>query len=300
MEHQRGHAGAVPSTEPSADTSYPQLADLAEAAARRAARGLRDLVETDAVIAATKSSPTDLVTEADRATEEQIIANLTAARPHDGILAEESGHRDGTSGVTWIIDPIDGTTNFVYALPGFGISIAAMFDGEVVAGVVVDPIRSEVFRATRGGGATCNGRPLARPGGSDLARALIGTGFAYRAERRSAQAAVVTALIAEIRDIRRLGAAALDLCHVAAGRLDGYYESGLKPWDLAAGGLIASEAGCRVEALHGGPPDARLVVAAPDPLFSNLVTALHHIATTGCDVEDPSARIGWEFGRLEV
>lgn len=290
----------MPSTGPSAVTPFPQLADLAETVARRAATGLRDLVETDAVIAATKSSPTDLVTEADRATEAQIIAELTAARPDDGILAEESGHRDGTSGVTWIIDPIDGTTNFVYALAGFGISIAAMLDGEVVAGVVVDPIRSEVFRATRGGGATRNGRPLGPRRRSDLARALIGTGFAYRAGRRSAQAAVVAALIGEIRDIRRLGAAALDLCHVAAGRLDGYFESGLQPWDLAAGGLIASEAGCRVEALHGGPPDGRLVVAAPDPLFTDLLTALRRIATTGRDVEDPSARIGWEFGRLEV
>lgn len=290
----------MPPTERSAVTSFGQLADLAESAARRAAAGLRDLVETDAVITATKSSPTDLVTEADRATEAQIITDLTAARPHDGILAEESGHRDGTSGVTWIIDPIDGTTNFVYSLAGFGISIAALLDGEVVAGVVMDPIRAEVFRATRGGGATRNGRPLDARRGSDLARALIGTGFAYRAERRSAQAAVVAALIGEIRDIRRLGAAALDLCHVAAGRLDGYYESGLQPWDLAAGGLIAHEAGCRVEALHGGAPDARLVIAAPEPLFTDLVATLGHIAATGCEVEDPSARIGWEFGRLEV
>ncbi|MBS1847713.1 MAG: inositol monophosphatase [Actinobacteria bacterium] len=276
-----------------------ELADRAESAARAAADRLASIHVDSIRVAATKSSRTDMVTEADHATEAQLIATLTAERPDDAILAEESGRRVGTSGVTWIIDPIDGTTNFVYGLAGFNVSVAAMIDDVVVAGVVVDPIRGETFRATRGDGATCNGTLLHGSSTAELADALVGTGFSYIPERREAQARVVAELIGEVRDIRRIGAAALDLCSTAAGRLDGYFESGLKPWDLAAGGLIAAEAGCAVTGLDAAEPDGRLVVAAPPAIHRELRAALRQIAAGGLDVEAASARSGPEFGRLE-
>ncbi|HET8929427.1 MAG TPA: inositol monophosphatase family protein, partial [Acidimicrobiales bacterium] len=271
------------------------LVDLAESCALDAAEYVRSVIDDEVRIADTKSSSTDLVTATDRAVEARIIDRLLAARPHDAILAEESGTRNGTSGVTWIIDPIDGTTNFVYGLAGFNISIAATHGGRVVAGVVSDPIGRETFRATLGGGSTCNGRPLRPSGPVDLGHALIGTGFSYLAERRRDQGRVVAGLIHQIRDIRRLGAAALDLCYVAAGRLDGYFESGLKPWDLAAGGLVAAESGCRLAGLTDDPPDERLTIAAPPALFAELRAALAEAAELGLAVEDPSARPGWKF-----
>ncbi len=295
-----GHAGDMHARDMDDPDGYRELADLAESSALGAAAHLRNAVGGDVRIADTKSSATDLVTATDRAVEARIVAELTEARPHDAILGEESGARPGTSGVTWIIDPIDGTTNFFYGLAGFNISIAAAIDGRVVAGVVADPLRSETFRATIGGGATCNGRPLQPLGPPDLARALVGTGFSYLAERRRSQARVVAHLIGEIRDIRRLGAAALDLCYVAAGRLDGYFESGLKPWDLAAGGLVAAEAGCRLSGLTDDLPDERLTIAAHPAIFDELRAALAAVADQGFAVEDPSARTRGKFGRLVV
>lgn len=276
------------------------LADLAETAARRAMAFLADVDREAVEVAGTKSSTTDLVTTTDRAVEELLIATIAAARPDDAVLAEETGTRGGTSGVTWIIDPIDGTTNFVYGLAGYNVAIAAAVDGRVEVGVVADPVRDEVFRAIRGAGATCNGHPLAAVGPSGLSHALIGTGFAYSAERRRAQAAVLAHLLGRVRDVRRLGAAALDLCYVAAGRLDGYYESGLQPWDLAAGGLIAVEAGCRVTGVGGDPPDGRLVIAAHPGVVDALTAALAEAADDGLEVAEPSARPGWKFGRLVV
>lgn len=276
------------------------LADLAEHAARQAAAVITRARMSTIHIADTKSSATDLVTETDRAVETLVIDIIGRARPGDGFIGEETGARVGSSGVTWIIDPIDGTTNFYYDLPGYNVSIAAHIDGQVAAGVVVDPVRDEVFRATRGGGATCNGDPIHPGTPPDLDRALIGTGFSYDADRRRAQAETVTGVIGRVRDVRRLGAAALDLCHVAAGRLDGYFESGLKPWDLAAGGLVASEAGCRVTGPRGDPPDERLVVAASPAIADDLIDLLGELAAAGLAVEDPSARRGWKFGRLEL
>ena len=247
------------------------LVRLATEAAREAATFVRAAVRADEHITSSKSSKTDLVTETDRATERLIVERLLRERPEDGILGEEGGGSPGTSGVTWVIDPIDGTTNFVYGLPGFNTSIAASLDGEVVAGVVVDPLRDELFSATLGGGAACNDEPIACRPLADLSHTLIATGFSYLPERRVAQADVVHGLIGEVRDIRRLGAAALDLCYVAAGRVDGYFESGLQPWDLAAGGLIAREAGARVEGLRGAPAGNAMTVAAGPGIFDQLV-----------------------------
>lgn len=264
---------------------HRQLADLAHEVAVTVAERLRVAVDRADHVTETKSSPTDLVTETDRATESAIVEQILARRPDDGILGEEGGRHPGTSGVTWIIDPIDGTTNFFYGLAGFNTSIAAAIDGEVVAGVVADPIRREIYRATLGDGATCNGAAIHASPLDDLSLALIGTGFSYQPERRVAQAGVLTGLIDSVRDIRRLGAAALDLCLVAAGRLDGYYESGLQPWDLAAGSLIAREAGARVGDLDGGAASHHLTVAGGPAVFDLLVDRLRALREDGAEVE---------------
>jgi myo-inositol-1(or 4)-monophosphatase len=221
----------------------------------------------------TKSSPNDVVTAADRAAERLVVEALRQARPDDRVLGEESGAHgtDGGDGaVRWILDPIDGTVNYLYGLPMYAVSLAAEVDGRVVAGVVRNPVSGEVFTATRGGGAWLNGRRLAGPTPKQLAGSLVGTGFAYLPDRRARQAKVVAGLLAEVRDIRRMGAAALDLCFVAAGRLDAYFERGINPWDHAAGGLIAAEAGATVGGLHGAPAGADLVLAAPPALFQPL------------------------------
>ena len=183
---------------------------------------------------------------------------------------------EGTSGVTWVVDPIDGTTNFAYGYPAFCTSIAAEVDGEAVVGVVHDPVRNQTFAAARGGGATLDGRPArVRAGGPPLAHALLGTGFGYESARRAAQGAVLAQVLPCVRDVRRAGSAALDLCTVGSGGLDAYYERGLQHWDFAAGALIAAEAGAWVGTLEGGPLDRqRTVVAARPDLVEPLLDLL--------------------------
>lgn len=220
--------------------------------------------------AATKSSPTDLVTAADRAAEALIIEGVLAARPHDGIAGEEGGNRVGTSGVVWHIDPIDGTTNYVYGIPAFAVSIGVEADGELVAGAVFHPSRGCLYHAVRGGGAWRDGERLHTSPLADLATALVATGFAYRPERRRHQAGVLAEVLPRIRDIRRFGSAALDLCAMASGEVDAYWEQGLNHWDLAGGTVIAREAGALVGNLRGGPPDAGCLLAAPAALFEPL------------------------------
>ncbi|MBW3641730.1 MAG: inositol monophosphatase [Actinobacteria bacterium] len=218
----------------------------------------------------TKTSATDMVSEVDRASERLIVDALRSARPSDGVLAEEGGSHDGSSGVRWVIDPLDGTTNYLYGFPAFTVSIAAEIDGRSQVGVVVDPLRGETFAAVEGGGATCNGSPIHCGGKDELATALVGTGFSYDAARRRIQARALAAVLPVVRDIRRAGAASLDLCWVACGRLDGYYEHGLQPWDFAAGALIAAEAGATVGDLAGGPPSTSFAIAAAPGLFDPL------------------------------
>ena len=196
-----------------------------------------------AAAVATKSSRTDLVTAIDRAAETLITSRLDDLRPDDGIVGEEGASRPATSGITWFIDPIDGTTNFVYGHPGYAVSVAAASGGRPIAGAVVDPLHGEVFSAALGAGAACNGEALAVTSTGDLRSALVATGFGYDAADRAHQGAVVAGLVGRVRDIRRMGSAALDLCSVAAGRVDAYYEYRLCPWDHAAGTLIAAEAG---------------------------------------------------------
>ena len=211
-----------------------------------------------------------MVSDADRDAEAVIEAVLLGERPGDGIVAEEGSATPGTSGVRWVIDPLDGTTNYLYGHPGWAVSIAAEDAEGVVAGVVADAVHGEVFTATRGGGARRDARPIACSSRDDVATALVGTGFAYDPERRRAQGEVVAALLPRVRDIRRMGAAAVDLCSVACGRLDAYFERGLGWWDLAAGGLIATEAGAVVSAIDGGPVVPGSVLAAGPGLITPL------------------------------
>ena len=194
----------------------------------------------------TKSSSSDVVTEIDTWAEEQVVERITALRPDDGFLGEEGTNRPSTTGITWVIDPIDGTTNLLYDLPGYSVSIAAEIDGVPQAGAVYDPIRDELFSAGIGNGATRNGEPISVSTSEVLATSLVGTGFSYDADNRRGQAEQLMTIIPEVRDIRRFGGAALDFCNVACGRLDAYWERGLQPWDSAAGSLIAREAGAKV------------------------------------------------------
>jgi myo-inositol-1(or 4)-monophosphatase len=214
-----------------------------------------------------KDSVTDPVSAADRASEREIVRLLTAARPEDGILGEEGqGRRDGTSGLTWVIDPLDGTVNFLYGQPTWVVSIAVTDAEGPVAGAVLQPTTGELFHAARGRGAWLGQRRLQVRAVDDLALALVATGFSYDVAARSGWAAHVATLLGQVRDVRRGGAAALDLCWVAAGRLDGYVEFTLHPWDWAAGQLLVTEAGGRVtEVAHtlGGARRGGLVAAGP-------------------------------------
>ncbi len=246
------------------------LADLATEVATDAARLLLDGLGRARAEVRTKSSGTDMVTEMDRAAEAQIVAALAAARPDDAVVAEEGGGSDGTSGVRWVVDPLDGTTNYLYGYPGFCVSVAAEIDGRVEVGVVADALHGEVFRAVRDRGATRNGSPIACTDQDDPADALVATGFAYDATRRGAQAEVLSRVLPRIRDVRRGGAAAVDLCWVACGRLDAFYERGLQWWDLAAGILIAEEAGARTGDLDGGPAGPHFTLAAAPAVFDPL------------------------------
>jgi myo-inositol-1(or 4)-monophosphatase len=261
-EHHGGAAGSA---------AHPDaLVALARAVAGEAVALLLDGLRRTRVTVETKSTATDMVSEMDRASEALIVSRLLAARPDDGIVAEEGSARAGTSGLRWVVDPLDGTTNYLYDFPGWAVSIAAEDDAGVVAGVVADAVHGEVFTAARGGGAHRNGEPIAVSGCRDLPTALVGTGFGYGAERRAAQGAVLTGLLPRVRDVRRMGAASVDLCSVACGRLDAYYERGLSWWDLAAGALVATEAGAVVSALDGGPPRGDSVVASTPGLATSL------------------------------
>ena len=251
-----------------------ELRALAERVARSAGTLLRDGLDRVRLEVGTKSTGTDMVTEMDRASEVLIEAELLGVRPDDGILGEEGASRAGTSGVRWVVDPLDGTTNYLYGFPGFNVAIAAEVDGATVAGAVYDVVRDELFSAHRGGGATRDGAPIAPSGTDDVAHALVGTGFSYEPARRQRQAEVLVEVLPKIRDIRRQGAAALDLCSVACGRLDAYYERGLAPWDLAAGGLVAAEAGVVVTDLDGGPPRPDSVLAATPGVAAPLLAML--------------------------
>jgi myo-inositol-1(or 4)-monophosphatase len=246
--------------------SLHPLLGLAWRSAWAAGRFLRD--ERPAELAVdTKSSPTDAVTVMDRTAEAMIIGSLLAERPDDGVLGEEGGQRESRSGVRWIIDPLDGTVNYLYRLPLWGVSIAAEDEQGVVIGVIVTPEFDEAYVGVRGHGAwRVNGPDVTRLKASDetdLGAALVSTGFSYDVERRRRQAAVVASLIPHVRDVRRIGSAVIDLCWVASGRLSAHFEKGLNEWDYAAGALIATEAGALVAGLVDDDLSDMVVSAAP-------------------------------------
>jgi myo-inositol-1(or 4)-monophosphatase len=264
-----------------------ELRSVAISAAREAGDLLADRAG-QVEVAATKSSPTDVVTEMDSRSEELIRSRILAARPSDAILGEEGGLIGNTDNapVLWVIDPLDGTVNYLYGLHDWAVSIAAEVEwagGEVgrkiVAGAVYVPMRGELFCAVRGHGAWLQAgedhwQPLECGPGVQLDQALVGTGFGYRKERRKVQGEVVAAMLPQVRDIRRIGVASVDLCAVAAGRLDGFYERGLNYWDWAAGALVATEAGAVVGGLNGKPVSSSMAVAAGPALFGPLTSAL--------------------------
>jgi myo-inositol-1(or 4)-monophosphatase len=251
------------------------LFELAISTAEVASVMLVDKRPADLGVAYTKSSSTDVVTEMDKASERLIIDRIRAARPGDAFLGEESGASGGSSGVRWIVDPIDGTVNYLYGLPDWSVSIAAEVDGEVVVGVVAVPMRGELFTAARGKGATLvredgSTRRLGCNTGVVLDKALVATGFGYAVDRRAHQAETLQRVLPRVRDIRRSGSAAVDLCSVAAGRVDAYYERGPQEWDFAAGALVVQEAGGTVGGLNGEPPSPELTIAAGPDLFGPL------------------------------
>jgi len=217
-----------------------------------------------------KSSARDFATHMDHASEKLIVSEILAARPNDGILGEEGASRESTSGITWVIDPIDGTVNYFYNLPGWNISIAAKDEEGVLIGIVYAPTLNSLWRASRGGGAFLNDRKIHVSLADTLSDSLIATGFSYDLAERVRQGEKIASLIPRVRDIRRNGAAAVDLCHVASGAVDGYFESGLKEWDLAAGGLIAREAGALVTGRNGSEAGEAMVIAAGAPLHALL------------------------------
>lgn len=231
-------------------------------------------------VAASKSSPVDIVTEADRETERLIRSLLAEARPGDGFYGEESDASSSSSGLHWIVDPIDGTVNFLYGIPHYAVSIAVV-EGDpdpltwrALAACVFNPANGEVFTASEGGGAFLGSSEIRVAEAVELSQALVGTGFAYDSAMRGRQGAIVAGLLPEVRDIRRLGTASLDLCFVASGRLNAYFERTLSPWDHAAGALIAREAGARVSGLGGVAPSKDFIIAAEPTLAERLESRL--------------------------
>jgi myo-inositol-1(or 4)-monophosphatase len=264
-----------------------ELAELARAVAREAGEWLADRQGTAAVVG-TKSSPTDVVTQMDRSAEELIGRRIRQVRPGDAVLGEELGQtgQAGEGAVRWVVDPLDGTVNYVYGLPSWAVSVAAEVAGTVVAGVVCAPLLGSLYTAQLGGGAWLESanqpgrRRLACNTGVALADALVATGFGYESPRRAVQGRVVAGLLPKVRDIRRAGAAAVDLCWVASGQVDAYYERGLHDWDLAAGSLVAREAGAVVGGMHGAKPGEAMTIAAAPALFGALHDLLASLDAT--------------------
>ena len=246
--------------------------------AARIARNAGDLVfvgrRNGAGNVQTKSSATDMVTQWDTASEQLILKQLGQLRPNDSIVGEEGTHITGTSPLTWFVDPIDGTTNFLYNFSGYAVSIAACLGTDPVAAAVFLPATRELFVAAKGYGAWLGSTPLHVSTCESIENALIATGFSYISTRRDTQGQRIARLLPQVRDIRRCGAAAADLCFVACGRIDAYFEEGLQPWDLAAGQLIASEAGARVSNFSGGPIVPSEVLVTTPRIHSSLISSL--------------------------
>ncbi len=246
-----------------------QAAALAAGVHRRARGGGFDIN--------TKQSPADLVTTVDGEAERQLVSAIQSARPHDAIIGEEGSNVSGSSGVCWVLDPLDGTTNFVYGYPAHAVAVGVEIEGRRRLGVVHDTYHDCVYTGIVGGGAYCDGRPIKARAESELYRALIGTGFTPQLEARQTQGEILRRLLPLVRDVRRSGCPALDLCAVAAGTLDGFYESGLGHWDIAAGAAIAEAAGATVVEIRSSRLPNPLLVAAGAQLFEPLVAALTEV-----------------------
>jgi myo-inositol-1(or 4)-monophosphatase len=246
-----------------------ELLDIAGAAADAAATELMTRFGKRPAGVRSKSGPTDLVSEADVAAERAIRAVLAERRPGDGVLGEEGGET-GAGSIRWVVDPLDGTINYLFGIPAFAVSVACEDAEGTLAGIVLDPVTGERYTATRSGPAQHDGARIEAGTGEDLATSLVATGFSYDAEARARQAEVVGRVLPRVRDIRRVGAAALDLCWTACGRFDAYYERGVQAWDVAAGALIASRAGLVVRELAARDGEPYGVVAAPAGLIDEL------------------------------
>lgn len=252
-----------------AEVDEHELLEVAYEAARHAAGELMRRFGGAVEGLRTKSTPTDPASEADLAAEAVIREVLDRRRPGDAVLGEEGG-ATGEGELRWLVDPLDGTVNFLFGIPAFGISVACEDASGAIAGVVLDPVRDECFAATRSGQATLNGCPIAGSGRSDLTTTLVATGFGYDAAVRARQAAVVTRVLPRVRDIRRFGAAALDLAWCSCGRFDAYYERGVHPWDVAAGALIAARAGLEVRDLPASEEEPAGLLVAPAGIVEEL------------------------------
>ena len=262
---------------------YDELLTIASTISIRASELAKKLRTEGIEVAATKSSPVDVVTEADRETEALIRSMLAQARPDDGFFGEETGAETGVSGLTWIVDPIDGTVNYLYGIPHYGVSIAVV-EGEpdpltwtALAGAVINPATGELFTATLGGGAYLGGASITVAEPVDLSQALVATGFSYDSVVRGEQGAVIAGLLSRVRDIRRMGTASLDLCFVASGRYNAYFERTLSPWDHAAGALIAREAGAMVKGRGDEAPSRDLILAAHPSVALELERAIRQL-----------------------
>ncbi len=254
---------------------FKELRDLSASAAQTAGEYVLGEYE-NFIPHQTKSSASDFVTSVDKNTETLIVKLIRAQRPADSFLGEEGTNQKGSTDVTWVIDPIDGTTNFVYKHPGFGVSIAAKVGQEVVAGAVADPVHSEIFDAALNEGARCNGKNINIARSPELETALVATGFSYINTKRAEQAKILLYILPEIADIRRMGAAAIDLCSVAMSRVDAFFETGLNEWDKAAGSLIAAEAGATVQTIANFAGETLTVAVNPcieEPFLQLLNTA---------------------------
>lgn len=247
-----------------------ELLAIATTAAHAAGELLVERFRAPRTGVGTKSSSTDMVTDADRASEERILNEILRVRPDDAVLGEETGEARGSSGLRWIVDPLDGTTNFVYGIPQWAVSVACEDEHGPLVGVVHDPVRGETFSAARGAGATRDGNPIRVGGLDDLSRALLATGYGYLADERVAAAAMLPAILGRVRDVRRAGAASLDLAWTACGRVDGYFEVPIAHWDVAAGVLLVAEAGGQVASLEPLGRSGSGMVAAGPGIFEDL------------------------------
>lgn len=260
-------------------TDLNELLDLATRAADLSADFLQRGWSSRSVVA-TKSSSTDIVTQMDQGSETLLVDTILAERPDDGFLGEEGSNRAGTSGVTWVLDPLDGTVNYLYGFPAWAVSVAAVIDDQPVVGVVNAPALGTVWRGVAGGSAEANGEVMHVGGATDLTASLVATGFGYEADVRAAQGAVIAGLLPSIRDIRRAGAAAVDMCWVAQGVVDAYFERGTHLWDRAAAMVICEASGARVGGIDAGPATDAMTIAANPVVFEQLRGALRDLGVT--------------------